>query len=123
MDPVDIQLGEVRERFSGAAFTTSPDGARVLVVPGVSLPQGWNMGSVALRVAVPIGFPHVKPDCFYADANLRLADGGEPASSRVQAALGGSYRWFSWHLSAWDPVRGSLGQYIHFCERRLKEVR
>jgi hypothetical protein len=74
-------------------------------------------------VLIPVGYPHVKLDCFYTDATVRLGSGAEPAASNVQAVFGGSYRWFSWHLAAWDPIHGSLDQYIRFCEGRLKEVR
>jgi hypothetical protein len=123
MDAVDTQLREVQGLYPGAECVRGADGARFLVVPCIPLPPGWSSELANIRVAVPIGFPHVKPDCFYTDDHLKLASGGEPTASRVQVALGGSFRWFSWHLTSWDPVRGSLAQYVRFCERRLRDAR
>ncbi|MGH8987960.1 MAG: E2/UBC family protein [Acidimicrobiales bacterium] len=123
MDALAGQLAELQRRYPEAHLESAPGGPRVIVVPGVLLGAGWSAASATVRVLVPIGFPHVKPDCFYTDANLRLATGAEPAASNLQAAFAGKYRWFSWHIATWDPVRGSLDQYVHVCESRLKEVR
>lgn len=95
----------------------------MLMVPGVCVGTGWNALSTTVRVLVPVGFPHVKPDCFYVEPTLRLATGAEPVSSNIQSIFGGQYRWFSWHISTWDPMRGSLDQYLHVCESRLKQAR
>ena len=84
---------------------------------------GWNTQSTTVRVLVPVGFPHVKPDCFYADGALRLASGAEPASSNLPNIFDGQYRWFSWHVTTWDPVRGTLDQYLRVCESRLSQAR
>lgn len=123
MDPLAEQLAEVQRRYPGARLEGAAEGSRVLVVPGVCMSAGWNASSTTVRVLVPVGFPHVKPDCFYAESTLRLATGAEPASSNIQSIFGGQCRWFSWHISTWDPARGSLDQYLHVCESRLKEAR
>jgi Prokaryotic E2 family E len=123
MDLLTNQLAAVADRYPGARVEDWPDGQRVLVVPGVPLGDGWSLESVDLRVLVPVGFPHVPPDCFYADANLSLASGCEPANSQVQPIFDGSYRWFSWHLGNWNPASATLDQYLRFCERRLRERR
>jgi len=122
MDAINAQLEEVRRHHSMAHLEAS-SGHRVLVVPDLRLPSGWCKETATVRVLVPAGYPHVKPDCFFTEATLRLATGAEPASSNLQAVLGGQYRWFSWHLAAWDPVNGSLAQYVRFCQQRLREVR
>jgi hypothetical protein len=93
----------------------------MLVVPEVATGAGWNHEQVTLRLVVPSGYPHVQPDCFYTEPQPALATGAEPTNSSLQPLFGGQYRWFSWHLSAWDPASGSLDQYVRFCERRLKE--
>ena len=123
IDPLARQLLTVQSRFGAARLETTSDGQRVLVVPDVPLPVGWNKESVTIRLLVPVGFPHVKPDCFYADADLRLRNGSEPANGNVQAVFGAQYRWFSWHLTGWDPTTGTLDQYVRFCQARLKETR
>jgi hypothetical protein len=123
MDPLSDQLEALRRRFSGAALEAMPDGARVLVVRGVGLGEGWSATETTLRVLVPVGFPQVNPDCFYSDGALTLASGAEPQNSQLQAVFGASYRWFSWHPASWDPATGELGTYVRFCERRLRECR
>jgi hypothetical protein len=94
-----------------------------LVVPDVPLPPGWSKGAITVRILVPAGYPQVKPDCFYVDHDLRLATGTEPANGNIQSVFGSQYRWFSWHIASWDPVSGSLDQYVRVCQARLKEVR
>ncbi len=123
MDILTEQLCDIQQRYPRAQLDTAQGGARVLVVPDVPLCQGWNQASTTIRVLVAVGYPHVKPDCFYADPSLRLATGGEPASSNIQTAFGGQYRWFSWHITSWNPTRGSLDQFLHVCESRLREAR
>ena len=120
---VDAQLRDVQQRFPNARVETMPDAQRVLVVPNVAVPPGWNTTSVTIMFVVPIGFPQVKPDSFCADASLSLQSGTNPTNSQVQSILGGRHRWFSWHLTSWDPTTGSLDQYVRFCERRLRDPR
>jgi hypothetical protein len=88
MDPLTRQLADVQKRYPNARFATSPDGQRLLVVPGVSLGPGWSCREATVSVVVPAGYPHVNPDCFYTDAGLRLASGADPGSSYLQAVLG-----------------------------------
>jgi hypothetical protein len=123
VDVLADQLAGIQRRYPAARIEPAPGGSRVLVVPGVALCPGWNAPATTICALVPVGFPHVKPDCFYADAALRLAAGAEPASSSLQDVLGSPYRWFSWHISTWDPARGSLGQYLRVCEDRLRQAR
>jgi len=123
MDVLAVQLADVRRRYPAAGLEPASDGSGLLMVPEVHLCHGWSATVTSMRVLIPVGFPHVKPDCFYADAALRLASGAEPASSNLQNVFGGQYRWFSWHISAWDPARGSLDQYLRVCESRLRPAR
>jgi len=123
MDVLGAHLAEVQRRHLAARLEPAPDGSRLLIVPDLRLCPGWNAPATTVRVLVPIGFPHVKPDCFYTDGALRLASGAEPASSNLQNVFGGQYRWFSWHVSTWDPARGSLDQYLRVCESRLRQAR
>ena len=121
-DPAS-QLAAVRERYEGASLIAQPDGSKVLEVPGVPLPHGWSLERTSVWFVVPIGYPQVKPDCFYAPSELALAGGAPPASSGIQHLLGRPMRWFSWHLQAWDPVRDGLAQFLRFVERRLADPR
>jgi hypothetical protein len=123
MDIAMQQLTDIQRRFPEARLDPSPDGQRVLVVPGVPVANGWNVPFVTMRVMVPMGYPHAHPDCFYADPQLTLASGAAPTNSSIQAINSGQYRWFSWHLGNWDVNRDSLDQYVRFCERRLKDAK
>jgi len=123
MDLLTKQLAEVQRRHPKARFETTPEGHRVLVVPEIPLCAGWSHKDASIRIVVPAGYPHVNPDCFYTDADLRRATGMDPANSSLQPVFGAQYRWFSWHLAGWDPTKGTLDWYVRFCERRLKEAR
>lgn len=123
MDLIAQQLEELRGRVPAASLERSPEGHQVLLVPGCRLGPGWSQEAVGIRFLIPAGFPHVQPDCFYVDPELRLASGAEPANSSIQAVFGGQFRWFSWHLASWDPLRGTLDRYLRFCQRRLGQAR
>src|SRR5487761_1688823 len=115
IDLIDTQLAELKQRYPAARIDRTPDGQQLLVVPGIAPGPGWNMSQVTVRILLPTGFPHVKPDCFYTDAGLLLTTGAEPGSSAVQGVFGDQLRWFSWHLQAWDATTGSLQKYVAFC--------
>ena len=123
MDLIASQIADVQRRYPGASAEQAADGQQVLLVPDVPAGEGWSPSVVTLRIVIPAGYPHVHPDCFYTDESLRLSSAADPANSAIQPVFGGQYRWFSWHLGAWDQSNGSLDQYVRFCERRLKEAR
>jgi hypothetical protein len=123
LDPVVAQLGAVRRRYPDARVEVSADGQRVLIVPNVPIRAGWNKNAAAIFFLVPVGYPQVKLDCFYVDADLRLANGEQPGQSAIQQVFGSSYLWFSWHITEWNPANASLDQYVRVCEARLREVR
>ena len=122
-DPLDAELAQLRDRFEGAILVRQPDGTQVLEVPNMALPLGWSLPQTSVWVVVPIGYPQVQPDCFYATADLGLANGSTPTSSGIQQLLGSPKRWFSWHVQSWDPLHDGLLQFVRFVERRLADVR
>ena len=97
----------------------------VIEVPGVLLPAGWSEASTTIWFVVPAGYPAAQPDCFWADASLRLAGGGMPQNSGLQAvaSTGVPGLWFSWHLQSWRPGRDDLVTYTRFILRRLADAR
>jgi hypothetical protein len=123
MNAVDRQLRLLQGRHPGARIENKVDGHQVLVVPDVPTGLGWNRDRVEIAVIIPVGYPQVRLDCFYAAADLRLASGAEPGNSSSQTVFGRTYRWFSWHVASWDPARDGLDQYVRFCESRLREAR
>lgn len=107
-----------------ASLTTRADGSAVVMVPDVSLPNGWSADSTTIWFVVPVGYPGAMPDCFWADATLRVAGGGTPANSGHQP-IGGdgpSGLWFSWHLQKWNHVTDDLMSYLRFITSRLRHA-
>jgi hypothetical protein len=122
---VTMQLDELRERFGEAHVDTTASGTMLVTVPGVRLPHGWSKASTAIRFFVPPGYPFAQPDCFWADADLRLASGAIPQSSGPNAIpdSGDQGLWFSWHLTGpWDPNRDTLSSWMNSIIDRLGRV-
>ena len=122
---VDGQLAELRRLYHGAEAVMRPDGTVLIRVPAVSVPAGWNKAASSFTFIVPVGYPVARPDCFWADADLRLAGGAMPANAGVQAIPGTteSALWFSWHVNSWDPARDTLVTYVRVMRERLARVR
>jgi len=118
----DLQLKQLQSQYTGSEIQTLPDGTQIVSIPDVKLPSGWNQASTTIRFLVPVGYPAGQPDCFWADATLRLANESLPLSSGVQPIphLGVQHLWFSWHVTAWNPSRNSLLTYIRVIEDRLR---
>lgn len=121
--PLEKQFRTIRRRFKSARLIPAGDGGIVVEISRLPLPPGWSATETSVSFVVPIGFPQVRPDCFFASADLTLAGGGAPQASGVQQLLGRALRWFSWHLEAWDPERDGLAQYLRFVERRFVDAR
>jgi hypothetical protein len=98
------------------------DGSTIITVP-VALPAGWNQQIATVQFVLPVAFPSAQPDCFYANAGLRLADGSMPVNSGFQPLDGQQLLWFSWHLATWSPATDTIETYLRFIERRLRDAR
>jgi hypothetical protein len=113
------QLAQAAEAFPGTRATSMADGGYLVEVP-LDLPPGWNRTHAMVRFLVPVAFPVAQLDCFFADADLRLASGAMPANSGMQLVNGDNLLWFSWHLTSWDPLRDSLMSFIRFINERFR---
>jgi len=109
-------LGAVVETFD------QPDGSAI-VTADLELPAGWNKSHTRVKFVLPVAFPSAQPDCFFADLDLRLADGNMPMNSGIQELDGINSLWFSWHLSTWSPATDNTATYLRFIDRRLRDVR
>lgn len=122
------QFERLKSRYSDAELQELPSGAALVTVPGIVLPAGWSLPSTSIRFIVPAGYPGPAPDCFWADETLRLASGGEPQASNIQAVpeTGRPGRWFSWHVTEaannWNPNRDDLLTYFAIVQGRLKHA-
>jgi len=122
---VGEQLAQLRRLYPAAEGRAVGDGTVVVTVPGVPLPAGWNKRIATVAFVVPVGYPAARPDCFWADGDLRLSSGATPQNAAMNTIPGfGELRlWFSWHLAAWSPSRDSLLTYVRTTQRRFAEPR
>ena len=123
MGPLDLQFEKLKQEFSTASMTRLPDGSAVITVSSLRLPAGWNKSSVAISFVAPVGYPAARPDCFWADADLRTAMGSVPKNTGNQPLPGGLPEprlWFSWHAASWNPNNDNLKTYVRLIEDRLK---
>jgi hypothetical protein len=121
---METHLTALRGVYSGSELTSLPDGTSLMKVPSVVLPDGWNQKTTTIWFLVPVGFPLSRPDCFWADADLRLASGAMPMNANLTALpLRGENRtWFSWHLQQWNPVTDGLLSYVRVIQDRLRRA-
>ena len=120
--PLEGQLERLQQAYPGSTARGLPDGTVLVTVPSIPIPGGWNQSQTAVSFLVPVGYPVAKPDCFYADAGLRLANGNLPMNAATQQVPHTSETriWFSWHLATWHPTRDSLQTYVGVILDRLK---
>lgn len=117
-----LQLDALKEAFPGSTLEALPGGVELVAVPEVPLVSGWSKSTTAVWFLIPVGFPSATPDCFFADIDLRLANGAQPASSGIQEipnAGKGARLWFSWHVNGWRPARDTLLTYMRVIRDRL----
>jgi len=87
------------------------------------VPAGYSQKSTELLVKVPISYPNGRPDMFWTDETLVLANGGIPKSAdEVETPLGKRRRRFSWHPQNWNPGADSLVTYLEFINARLAKA-
>ncbi len=127
MTILDEQLVELRRKFPRAEILGLPDGSSLISIPDLQLPPGsWNKTTTNVFFVAPVGYPIARPDCFWADEDLRLAAsaGTPPKGSAIQQPPfpGGPKLWFSWHPSAWTPNRDTLTRYLQVVRDRLERA-
>jgi len=122
MSILEVQLEDIVRQYAGAKVEARPDGTTLITIPDVPLPPGWNRSQATVQFITPVGFPMAQPDCFWTDAELRLAGGGLPKNSNLQNPPpfgGGAKLWFSWHVAVWNGSRDSLRSYLAVIMNRL----
>jgi hypothetical protein len=121
MTPVEEQFEVLRSYEPGALLQRLPDGSHLITVTCVKLRSGWSKPTVEVKFVAPVGFPFAKPDCFWADPDLRLANGNSPQNTGFNAIphVPSSHLWFSWHVGAWNPNCDNLLTYWYVIKRRL----
>jgi Prokaryotic E2 family E len=91
-----------------------------IVIQDSPLAHGFNKKTTTLLLKFPLGYPNARPELFWTDRDLTLADGSVPASAEVfEQHLGREWRRFSWHPSSWNPGVDNLRTYLEFVNNRL----
>ncbi len=86
------------------------------------LPRGYSKDRSDLLLKFPLSYPTGKPDMFWVEPDVALANGAIPRSAEsIEAAVGRQWRRFSWHLQNWNPGRDGLNlkTYLEFVNSRL----
>ena len=114
------EIERIRTDYLNLQVQQRPDGSTYIIIPSISLPNGWNMPATKILVILPVQYPQASPQGFYADPNLKLADSRAPSGSG--AAVIDSEQWlrFCWNPQVWDMSRESLWKYIKFVETRFR---
>jgi hypothetical protein len=126
MTLLEEQIEILRSQYPDVTVRYLPSGAVLVMLPNVLLPEGWSKESTSVRFLAPVGYPHAKPDCFWADADLRLRGGATPANTApnpIPEINEGGHLWFSWHTEKWNPNRDSLLTYVNVVKNRLRDIR
>lgn len=121
---LDEQIVSLQQLYPESTAVPLTDGTTVIRIPGVILPVGWNRAATEVRFVVPVGFPMARPDCFWADTDLRLATGAMPQNSGMTPVTGTQdvRLWFSWHLLGWNPLTDTVLTYARVIMDRLRRA-
>lgn len=124
MTVLEEQLQSLQKEYPQATMQGLGGNQHLVAIPDIKIPQGWSRSSVTIKFIVPVGYPVAKPDCFWTDADLRVANGNLPRSTGANPipGVGGSHLWFSWHLASWNPNVDSLLTYVNVIRKRLSET-
>ena len=123
MSPIEQQFEILKNYHPEASITQFPNGSYLVMVPNISLPTGWTKSSTAVKFIAPVGYPMARPDCFWADSDLRVINGNLPQNTNLsQIPLNQEVLlWFSWHLNTWNPNNDNLLTYVNVIKRRLHD--
>jgi len=119
------QLAQLTASIPAATWKLVGDGSHLITISDVDLPEGWNTSKTTVRFIAPVGYPVSRPDCFWADPNLRLKSGAVPANTGQNNLPDGSspQLWFSWHVQRWSPNHDTLLTYFRAIKTRFREAR
>ena len=84
------------------------------------LPPKYSKQTTGLLLRLPLSYPNGKPDMFWVETEVLLADGNVPRkANQLETHLGRQWRRFSWHPKSWHPATGTLRGYLEFVNCRL----
>jgi hypothetical protein len=125
MGPIDIHVQRLLARYASARVLEVNGTGTMISLPPVDLPAGWNKTATEVHFFAPQGYPYAKPDCFWADEDLRLATGAMPQNANTgtpMTGLGKGALWFSWHTDHWNAGRDDLLTWIAAIKNRFAQA-
>ena len=126
MAPLEGQLQRLVERHPGTSWVDCGVHGLLVNMPNFALPQGWNKHATQLKFLVPQGYPYAKPDCFWADSDLRVQAQPHqmPQATQINPIVPqtNGMIWFSWHLQQWNPNRDDLFSWVACMRDRLQRA-
>lgn len=103
-----------------AVVLTESGGMACAVFSGHPLPRGYNRCSSDLLLRLPLSYPNGKPDMFWLESDVLLANGSVPKSAEhIETYLDRKWRRFSWHMTHWNPAQDDFRTYLEFVNSRL----
>jgi len=97
-------------------------GMTCVVLPGWSLPAGYDRQFVDLLVRLPAGYPDLPPDMWWFDPPVRLATGATvPATEATEQHLGRTWQRWSRHFQPgqWKSGIDGLESFIALIREEL----
>lgn len=112
-------------RKSGFSIILEKEGNLAkLTIASFPLPDGYSKQHSDLLILIPISYPNGKPDMFWVEKDVVLANGQVPQKAdNIETHVGRRWRRFSWHLSRWNPGCDDLNTYLSFVENGLLKAR
>jgi E2/UBC family protein E len=125
MDIVEQQFADLQGRYPQATRLALPNGSSLITITQFPVPDGWNKKETTVVFLVPVGYPYARPDCFWADTELRLGSGSVPMNSGTQNVPNVStpMLWFSFHPATWNANTDSLLTYTNVIRLRFSDRR
>lgn len=124
---LEAHFARLKARYPEATLTDLPGGAAMVTVPALPVCTGWSVAAVTLRFIAPNGYPTAAPDCFWAEPNLIILNGGrQPKNSQINNAIpeaGIAAHWFSWHVESgqWSANCHDLLTWLNLCLNRIEK--
>jgi hypothetical protein len=97
-----------------------------LVIKDFALPPGYQPTQVDLLIRLPLQFPEVAPDMFWADPPVRYSTGVVPqATELMETYLGRDWQRWSRHFASaqWRPGIDDMRSYLRLIRSTLERER
>lgn len=122
----DTLLQEVETlRASGLSIEVVEEGNLAkITIANFPLPAGYSKQHSDLLLLIPMSYPNGKPDMFWVEKEVVLANGQVPQKAdNIEPHVGKQWRRFSWHSGNWNPGQDDLNTYLCFIEHGLLKAR